>query len=140
MRKNILRSLWSGTRLVCPNCQGGRIYNGWRRNPTCPACGVRFERSEEGDFLITVVTVYSTTAVLISALIFIINLTAPDMALSTQITLCLVVALSFSLLTYRNFKGLAVGLLYLTFGLKPKAEGHQAEDKVRSKDTKRGME
>ena len=35
----------------CPRCGGGRLFAGWlQMKPTCPTCGMRFER-EEGFFL-----------------------------------------------------------------------------------------
>ena len=36
-------------RLRCPNCGRGRIFESWLRlGPTCPVCGLRTERGEEG--------------------------------------------------------------------------------------------
>lgn len=36
-------------RLRCPNCGRGRIFESWfRLRPTCPVCGLRTERGEEG--------------------------------------------------------------------------------------------
>ena len=35
----------------CPRCGGGKLFTGWlKMRPTCPRCGMRFER-EEGFFL-----------------------------------------------------------------------------------------
>ena len=36
-------------RLRCPACGGGPVFLSWfRLAPSCPACGLRFERGEEG--------------------------------------------------------------------------------------------
>ena len=38
----------------CPVCRRGAIFSGWLElHPTCPACGLRFER-ESGYFLVAV--------------------------------------------------------------------------------------
>lgn len=126
-----VRALWHGLRLVCPSCEAGRIYNGFKRLPTCDSCGVRYERVEEGEFLVTVVLVYSITAVMISGLVFVFNYLFPSLELSTQLALCLLIGLAFSLATYRNFKGLAIGLLHLTFGLKPAPTDSHPETRLK---------
>lgn len=117
----VARTLWAGARLVCPNCQSGRIYNGLKKNAACPSCDAVFERPDEGDFLVTVVASYSITAVMIAAFVFILNYAVPGLDIYVQIWLGLFIGLGFSLLTYRNLKGLAVALLYLTFGLRRSA-------------------
>lgn len=129
-----LRALWHGMRLICPQCETGRMYDGMKRRAACDSCGVVFERSEEGDFLVTVVTVYSTTAVLIAALVFFINYTFPGMNLAWQIGICLAFGLGFSLSLYRNFKGLSIGLLYLTFGLKKPVHAQRTSSQLSTKD------
>jgi uncharacterized protein (DUF983 family) len=36
-------------RLRCPACGGGPVFLSWfRMAPSCPTCGLRFERGEEG--------------------------------------------------------------------------------------------
>lgn len=133
MREKV-RALWCGLRLMCPSCEKGRIYEGLKKRTTCNACGVRFERSEEGDFLITVVAVYSTTAVMISGLVFIMNFVLHGIDLFMQMAVCLLFGVGFALVAYRNFKGLSVGLLYLTFGLKRIQGGQTAVEHAAPND------
>lgn len=120
-----LRALWNGFRLYCPRCEQGKIFEGLKRRRTCSVCRVVFERPEQGDFLVTVVFVYATTAVLISLLVFLVNYTVPGLDVTFQIVLFLLLGVGFALATYRNFKGLSVGLMYVTFGLE-RAEPEEA--------------
>ena len=42
----------------CPVCRRGAVFCGWLElHPTCPGCGLRFER-ESGDFLVAVLIGY----------------------------------------------------------------------------------
>lgn len=39
-------------RLRCPHCGGGPVFLSWRRLvPSCPVCGLGFERGEQGYWL-----------------------------------------------------------------------------------------
>lgn len=125
----VAQTLWTGLRLRCPCCGEGRLYTGLRRHSRCESCGALFERSEEGDFLVTVVVSYSVTAVLIAAFVFIVNWLAHELDLYIQVALSLALGLGFALATYRNIKGLSVALLHLTFGLtRQGASAHDRRD------------
>lgn len=51
-------NLLSILQLRCPHCHEGAVYRApFRMNPTCPVCGVRFER-EEGYFMMAVFVGY----------------------------------------------------------------------------------
>lgn len=44
-----LRLLFRALRLRCPACGGGPVLLSWfRLAPSCPSCGLRFERGEAG--------------------------------------------------------------------------------------------
>ena len=63
----------------CPRCGGGKLFTGWlKMKPTCPTCGMRFER-EEGFFLGAYVVNFGV--MLLSLALFIgvgVALTLPD--------------------------------------------------------------
>jgi len=111
------KTLWTGFRLRCPNCTSGRIFSGLRMNKMCQNCGVYFERPAEGDFLVTIVMVYATTAVLIAGLVFLINMYLPHVSVAAQMIFCLVFGLALSLASHRHWKGFSIALIHLTFGL-----------------------
>lgn len=124
----VVPTLWSGLRLMCPNCHQGKLYTGLKRNRVCSSCDVLFERLEEGDFLVTVVVSYSVTAVLIAAFVFLLNFLAPSLDIYLQLVLSLALGLGFALATYRNVKGVAIALLHLTFGLTKAGEARVQRD------------
>lgn len=126
----IVHTLWTGLRLRCPDCGEGRLYTGLRRHTRCVACGVLFERSEEGDFLVTVVVSYSIAAVFVAAFVFLLNWLVPGLDIYLQVALSVALGLGFVVATYRNVKGLSVALLHLTFGLRPPRTGTREERDV----------
>lgn len=116
--QRVARALWEGVRLICPACHTGRIYASFaKRNDRCPHCNVVFERGAEGDFLVTTVAAYSITAVFIAIWVFILNYLFHDIPLVTQLWTIGIASVAFLVLFYRNIKGLAIGAIYLVFGL-----------------------
>lgn len=62
-RNPVLRAL----RLRCPNCGGGPVFTSWfRMCPSCPSCGLRFDREPEGGYWVGSYTInlFVTEAVL----------------------------------------------------------------------------
>jgi uncharacterized protein (DUF983 family) len=50
MKPKLGTLLWRGLQKRCGVCGGGRTFDSWfRMKPTCPTCGIRFER-EAGFF------------------------------------------------------------------------------------------
>lgn len=50
--RRIRRSFARATLLRCPACGGRPVFTSWLRMlPTCPTCGIRFERGESGYWL-----------------------------------------------------------------------------------------
>lgn len=119
-RESTLRQLlvdaWWGMRLICPSCRRGRIYRSLTEmNPECPHCGVTFER-EEGDFLGAMLIAYSITAVVVAAGIYAVSLLT-DLSTTAHLVLWIVFGTLFLLFTYRNMKGIWIGILYAMNGL-----------------------
>lgn len=113
----MLKSAGVGMRLICPACRKGRIYKSFTRHHSrCPHCGVIFER-EEGDFLGAMVVAYSIISVLVAAGIFITE-RVTDLTVVQHAWLWSVLAAAFLLLTYRNMKGIWIGILHAMVGLK----------------------
>lgn len=117
-RGRVRQALWDGIRLICPACRRGRIYESFfRKNHRCPECRVIFERGSEGDFLVTTVTAYSIVAVFTCIIAFILNFAFHGIPLKTQLIITGGIGLVFTILFYRNMKGLAIGGLHVVFGL-----------------------
>lgn len=114
---DMLRYAWTGLRLKCPACGNGRIYRSLTvMNPACPACGVVFER-EEGDFVGAVVVAYSVTAVVVAAGVYAVEVLA-DLDPMLHVLLWSLVAALFLIFTYRNMKGIWLGILHAMVGLR----------------------
>ncbi|HYF95006.1 MAG TPA: DUF983 domain-containing protein [Symbiobacteriaceae bacterium] len=112
----MLRSAWIGMQLKCPACKTGRIYCGLTRmNEACPSCGVVFER-EEGDFLGAVVVAYSITAVLVAGGVYAVEVLT-DLDATAHVLLWSLVGAGFLITTYRNMKGIWLGILHAMTGL-----------------------
>jgi uncharacterized protein (DUF983 family) len=61
------RILWRSGRLRCVRCGQGRLFRGWfRMNPSCPRCGLQFDRGP-GYFLGSIYINYGLTAFLVTA-------------------------------------------------------------------------
>lgn len=127
MDRKVWKTLWTGLRLACPNCGVGRIYTGFRPHKKCTHCGVAFERTGEGDFLVTVVAAYGVTAVLLAALVFALNVAFPGLPVELQLGLCLAAGAGVLLVGFRHLKGVSVALVHLTFGLKAEPTGSDGE-------------
>jgi len=114
---SMLRAAWVGMQLRCPACGEGRISRGLTTmNQSCPQCGVTFER-DEGDFLGAMVVAYSITSVLVGVGIYVVAVTT-DLPVTGHLILWTVFAGLFLLLTYRNMKGIWLGILHGMVGLR----------------------
>lgn len=74
-----VRMLTRGLFRRCPRCGGGRLFSNWlTMKPTCPRCGLRFER-EEGFFLGAFVVNFGVMLITMAAFIAIaVAVTLPD--------------------------------------------------------------
>lgn len=112
-----LVAMWDGLRLTCPNCRRGRMYRDLNRlHERCEACGVLFER-EEGEFVGAMVVAYGVLALLILAGIAAVE-AVTDLGLTAHLVIWGLFSLLFLWFGYRNCKGIWIGLLHATLGLK----------------------
>lgn len=109
--------MWDGMLLVCPACRKGRIYRSFTKmNDTCAHCGAVFE-PDEGDFVGAMVVAYSITAVLVAIGVG-ITTALLNLTFVQHVVIWSVFATVFILLTYRNQKGIWIGILHIMTGLK----------------------
>lgn len=113
----MLRYAWRGMLNRCPACRRGRIFrNLFTMHASCPNCGVVFER-EEGDFVGAMVVAYSITAVLVAVGVMIVEMVV-HLDVMLHVLLWGGFTVAFLLLTYRNMKGIWLGILHAMMGLK----------------------
>jgi uncharacterized protein (DUF983 family) len=106
----VLRSVWRGFKLACPNCGVGRIF--WRYlkvNRRCAACGQDLDRypSDDGPAYFTIVLV--AQLVIAPLLLFSFVWKTPT-AIIVPATLIPLLVLMLVLLP--RIKGATIGLLY----------------------------
>ncbi len=115
----VLKILWRGLTLRCPNCGKGRIYPGlfnlFKMEETCPYCHVRYERkfgeSLGGMFInLPLVEVLSLGGYFLTQWLF-----APPLAF--QLTFWVTFNLAFVILFYRHSRSLWIAISYLTSGV-----------------------
>lgn len=113
-----LHKIVVGAKLRCPNCEQGRMFSGlFQMNPTCPVCGVRFERSSGeslGGMMVNLVVAELLTIVGFFVSYFALGSPA-DM--TPLIVFWLVFDILFVLGFYRPARGMWVAVTYLTSGL-----------------------
>lgn len=117
----ILRKLWYGLRLRCPNCEQGLISNGLLSiEETCPVCHVRFER-QPGESTGAMMITLSLLPILALGLFFVLYST-----MDLPVIVLLAVLIGFIVIAgvffYRHTRGLWIGVIYLTAGLHPDPE------------------
>ncbi|MFW5772221.1 MAG: DUF983 domain-containing protein [Phototrophicaceae bacterium] len=117
----VLRKLWVGARLRCPECERGRLFNrSFRMESTCAYCHSRFDRAS-GD---AVGGVYINVALAeLSALagIFLVH-DLTGIPLMHQLLFWVPYVLLFTVVMYRHTRGLWLGVVYLTGGIYPDAD------------------
>lgn len=117
LKQEWLVSIWDGMRLVCPNCRKGSIYRSLTEmNPRCPSCDISFEPNA-GDFTGAMTIAYSLTAALVALGVFILE-TVTDLSLTTHMIIWGIFTVAFLIFCYRNMKGIWIGILYATTGLR----------------------
>ncbi|MBI5667536.1 MAG: DUF983 domain-containing protein [Chloroflexi bacterium] len=119
-----LHKLLLGLFLRCPNCGRGRMFRGlFHMEPTCPYCGVRYERQSGesiGGTLINlcVAEVLSVGGYFISQAIW-------NPPLEFQLIFWVTFNIVFIVLFYRHARGLWVSIAYLTGGVYPDPDYEQ---------------
>lgn len=111
--KRVLRAVWDGLRLRCPQCHRGHMFvAGFTMRLTCPHCGLPFERSSgeiTGGIGINAFVTQTIVFVLGAALGWFTEL--PLLPLLGVLTICAAV---FTIAFYRPSRGLWASILYLT--------------------------
>lgn len=111
----VARSLWDGTRLVCPRCHEGAMFESYARmHRRCPSCGVDFEGSP-GEYTGALMFAQGFFGVLGLMGWFVLEflLLAPKWVGWTWLV---VGGLLAPALLYRNFKGAWFGAMYAAGG------------------------
>ncbi len=112
-----LRAMWYGLLLICPRCHEGKLYASWTvRNDQCPVCGANFEPGE-GDFLGSMFMAYTGTVVVVGTAILLLGLLT-DISLTDLLTYGIVASAVFLVLTYRNMRGVWIGIVYMMTGFR----------------------
>lgn len=108
----IVHKLLIGLRLRCPNCEEGHIAEGLLRiRPTCPVCGVRFER-QPGESTGAMLLNISLMPILAILLFFLLWFTT-DFPWWFSLGLIIGVLVLLMLLFHRHARGLWIAVAYL---------------------------
>lgn len=112
-----LHKLRTGALLRCPACEQGRQFAGlFRMYPTCPVCGVRFER-QSGESLGGMMVNLVIAEFLTIGGFFVSYALLKPADMTPLIVFWLVFDLLFVLAFYHPSRGLWVAVTYLTSGL-----------------------
>lgn len=110
---DFLRAVWTGFKLRCPACKQGPILNERRAvHLNCPACGVRLYRPDDADWLVVWLSGYTAASIVLIGVIALFQLFT-DLGIGVQIAVASAVAALVLAIGYANFKGCAVGILYV---------------------------
>lgn len=111
----MLKTLWRGLILRCPNCGEGHMSSGlFQIRPTCPVCGVRFER-KTGESTGASIIMLSILPIPALALAFV--LLALDQTIWVAIGIPALLIVVLSVVGYRHMRGLWIAVVALTDGL-----------------------
>ena len=113
----MLKKLWLGFRLKCPNCEDGSMAEGLiGLKQECDVCHVKFERKpgESAGASIIWVGVLPLIAMII---FFAIELSNPGTSLWISAGIPLGFVVIAGVLGYRNARGLWIAISYLTGGV-----------------------
>ena len=124
----MFKAMLTGLRLRCPNCGEGRISEGlFHIHETCPVCKVRFERrsGESAGASIVFLSLLPIPALILGIIMMVIN---PDTSLWLVIGIPALFVLVMSAVGYRHARGLWIGVVAATDGLKTDAEADAGEN------------
>ncbi len=92
---------WAILRQRCPRCLRGRVFRGTvEMNPTCPVCGLPFER-EEGYFLGAMYVSYALSIVFLGLLTWLGTLLLPTWDMGNVVLVAVVAYLPFVAMVFR---------------------------------------
>lgn len=110
---HFLQAVWTGFKLRCPACGRGPILNERRAiYLNCPGCGARLYRPDDADWLVVWLSGYTAASIVLIGLIAAFQLFT-DLGIGVQIAVSTALAALVLALGYANFKGGAVGILYV---------------------------
>ncbi len=122
----IIRKLFAGLLLRCPNCERGRMFTGlFHLEPTCNICHARYERQEGESIGGTLINL--CVAELLSIGGFIVTEIAFHPPLAFQLTFWVAFNLIFIVLFYRHARALWIAISYLSGGVYPDGETARQE-------------
>ena len=114
-----------GFTLRCPNCEQGKLFSGsFEMNPTCPNCGVRFERHSGeslGGMMINLVT-----AELLTVGGWILTEVLFDLPWVPVLAFWVVFNILFCVAFYRSARGIWVAISYMGGGVYADSEDAKA--------------
>lgn len=113
----MLKKLWLGFWLRCPNCGEGHIAEGMLGiQEKCEVCEVRFER-KSGETAGASIIWVSVLPILAMIIFFAIELSNPGTSLWISAGIPLGFVVIAGVLFYRNVRGLWIAVSYLTGGV-----------------------
>lgn len=120
----VIRKLLLGLFLRCPNCGRGRMFRGlFRMEPTCPYCGVRYERQSGESIGGTLINLCVAEVLSIGG--YFISQAIWDPPLAFQLIFWVTFNIVFIVLFYRHARGLWVSISYLAGGVYPDPDYEQ---------------
>jgi uncharacterized protein (DUF983 family) len=115
-----IHKLWVGARLRCPNCEEGRMFSGiFHMHPTCPVCGVRFERSSGESLGGMMLNLVAAELLTVGGFFGSYIALGSPTDMTPLIVFWLLFDLLFVLAFYRPARGIWTAVTYLTSGLRP---------------------
>src|SRR4051794_23965352 len=94
----------------CPRCDRGRIFRGrFAMHPTCPACGLRFER-EQGYFTGAMYVSYVLTLPVVAVCVTAVYLLAPGLSFEAMMGVAALLFLPFVPAIFRYSRNLWIHL------------------------------
>lgn len=106
----MLQYIWDGFMLRCPKCRKPSIGKGFDIKTHCDHCGHNMQPGE-GDFVGAIMVAYSFLAVILGILVT-TAVILWDLSPYVHLAIWMPFSIAFIFLTYRNWKGLWVGLLW----------------------------
>jgi uncharacterized protein (DUF983 family) len=114
-----IHKLMIGARRRCPNCEQGRLFSGlFQMRPTCPVCGVRFERASGESLGGMMVNLVVAELLTIGGFFGSYLLLGSPADMTPLIIFWLAFDVLFVLGFYQPARGMWVAVAYLTSGLR----------------------
>jgi uncharacterized protein (DUF983 family) len=106
----LLQPIWDGFLLRCPKCRKPSIGKGLDIKTHCDHCG-HVMQAQEGDWVGAIMMAYCFLAVILGVLVTLAAIYL-DLSFTVHLLIWIPFSIAFLLGTYRNWKGVWVGLLW----------------------------